>query len=274
MTSRFAWMQRPLAVLMVSIFALAAPAKFVDYAAIGGLLAHYLLAFWFHPWAKVKNAGVLAPHIFLIGILALVALLQNFYQFPHIILFFGMHFVLTEMYERKQAEESVVKLARAIYYAAAYLCFMKFNLGLGEIGFPLLAAAAVALAFLLVKLRSWKQAIRELAFFIPIVLTFREPTRFNYILLYHVAIWWAIPLLNPSGVTKKYVRDSALVTGIFLALVFISCAWQESLYWAWNRETMRLGYIHVAISLVMSSSNPLFVRTAALRAQGFFRNVL
>jgi hypothetical protein len=209
----------------------------------------------------------------LVALLILLAQLMFYAGFPGIILFFGIHFVLTEMYEHRLREGTVIVVARGFYYAGAYLFFMRFNLGLEGMGGPIFFITTAGFLLLAFKLRKPTLIAAELAFFAPIILALNQPMRFNFVLTYHVILWWMIPMARGySMVPRKYVLETAFFTLFFVALVFGTYFVHEANFWVWRRELTRFGYVHVAVSFLMSALNPMFLRSGFLRLQGLLRN--
>ncbi|MGZ3694689.1 MAG: hypothetical protein ACXWQO_10940, partial [Bdellovibrionota bacterium] len=64
--SPFAWLQRPLAILVTLGFAWLIPGNMFDLFAIAILFAHYVAALRFHPWGKIRSSGALPAHLVLI----------------------------------------------------------------------------------------------------------------------------------------------------------------------------------------------------------------
>jgi hypothetical protein len=275
MLNRYSWLQRPLAILAVIPLVLALPSQTVDLIALALLLAHYMSAFLFHPWGKIAKAGALTPHVALLILVALLSQLQFLLSAPNILLFFGLHFVLTELYDGRVAEDVWLRTARACFYGFAYLFFLRLNLGLEMFGPWFLGAALVSLAATLIRSPGLRARGFELAFLVPIAAAAFQPMRFSYVLLYHVVVWWMIPVVRGySPAPRKYLAVTAVLSVVLLAVVLGTTLAHESLYWAWRRETIRLGYLHVALSFVMSSLNPWIIRTGSLRLQRVLANVV
>jgi hypothetical protein len=269
------WMQRPLAILatLAAIWLLSVTA--FDLFAASILFAHYLAAFRFHPWGKISKAGNLGPHLILIGLLMIIAQLMFQFSMPGIVLFFGIHFVLTELYENHRGEIFKIGICRAIYYGGVYLFFMKYNLGMEAFEAPLLSVTLTALLLLAFYLREVPQILCELSFLLPLFFAHHQPMRFSYILSYHVILWWMIPVVRGHVVLpKKILMETTIYTIFFIVLVFGTYAWHESNFWVWRREVTRFGYIHVAVSFMMSTLNPMIVRSGFLRLQGMLRHVV
>lgn len=269
-----AWLQRPLAILFTLSLAFLLPVTYFDLFGAAILLAHYVAAIWFHPWGRIRKSGNLPGHLLLIGILFVIALLQFRFSLPAIELYFGIHFVLTEYYERSKTQVPGNAFFRYAFYSAVYLYFMKYNLNITELARPLLALAVVSYGGMLIRERNWRTLLAEAAFFVPLYFAYQQPMRFSYILTYHVMLWWALPLSQgASGLPRRYWLQAGAIAAFFGALVFGTYFMDESYFWFWRREATRFGYVHVTLSFLMSSLNPAFLRTGFQRLQGI-RNVV
>lgn len=258
-SSELGWLQRPLAILATALLIALFPTRTFDLIAYALLFAHYFGAVIYHPWKRIADSGQLRPHLLIVIGTAILALAQFACGFPPIILYFGVHFVFTELYENRQPESKSSRVARGLFYSATYLLFMRQHLGLDSFFYALCVLCSLGLAGSWALAPSWRARLADLSLLAPLVAASFLPTRFTYILTYHVMLWWMIPVVR-QGARVKFLKGSLALTAFFLVLILGSAAWNESLYWAWSRETVRFGYLHVSLTLVMSSLNPAAIR--------------
>ncbi|HTL47614.1 MAG TPA: hypothetical protein VL688_06070 [Verrucomicrobiae bacterium] len=241
-------------------------------------MGHYLLAL-FYSWKQIKRVA-LVPETRLPGLgLLFLTVPAIYYQWPNMVLFFGVHHTLTESYvvsdDRLRGRRALMG-GRLLMNAFAYCIMLAREPVMRQFSQPLMlagfaAACAVFYYFLFVERRSFAAAgLREQVFFelalLAAVIVSLAVGGFTYrqLLFYHVAIWLFLPL---PGLAKKGTGNAA---GYLLATAAVSLAcfaftplwdtpWKLSTH-ALEYAVISTGYAHVILSFGVSSLNPRWVQ--------------
>lgn len=240
------------------------------YLAIG--FAHYLLAF---VYSRRHILRILSNRQTLLAAAGLAALggLVTVSSIPDIVLYFGVHHVLTESYllqSRGGAEKSLLR-ARLVFNAAAYCLILRHHTAF-EI-FPsvfLLACTLISFAAVLYFLYRARPFLSEGEFrdgflfdalgLAAALLSIKVHVPFWPFVLYHFLFWCFLPAAkmirarSSCGSLILYGVLTAVLTGFFYALTGsfsrAQLTYQINLW----------GYIHITASFAISVLNPVWVR--------------
>lgn len=241
------------------------------YLAIG--FAHYLLAF---VYSRRHILRILSGRQTLLAAAGLAAAgsIVTLSSVPDIVLYFGLHHVLTESYllqsRRGRAEDSLLR-ARLVFNAAAYCLILRHQVVFKT--FPsvfLLACTVISFAAVLCFLYRARPFLSAGEFrdgflfdalgFAAALLSIKVHVPFWPLVLYHFLFWCFLPAVRmiraqaSSGKLFLYGVLTAVLTGFFYALTGnfsrVQLTYQINLW----------GYIHITASFAISVLNPVWVR--------------
>lgn len=240
------------------------------YLAIG--FAHYLLAFVYSRRHVLRIHSDRQTLLAAAG-LAAAGFVVTVSSIPDIVLYFGLHHVLTESYllqSRSRKDHSLLK-ARLVFNAAAYCLILRHQTVFES--FPpvfLLACTVISFAAVLYFLYRARPFLSEEEFrdgflfdtlgFAAALISIRVQVPFWPFILYHFLFWCFLPAARmiraqtSAGKLILYGVLTAVLTGFFYALTGnfsrSQLAYQINLW----------GYIHITASFAISVLNPVWVR--------------
>lgn len=240
------------------------------YLAIG--FAHYLLAFVYsrrHIFRIISGRQTLLAAA---GLAAAGCLLTRF-SVPDIVLYFGLHHVLTESYllQFRGREENSLLKARLVFNAAAYCLILRHQTVFESLP-PvfLLACTMISFTAVLYFLYRARPFLSEGEFrdgflfdalgFAAALLSITVQVPFWPFVLYHFLFWCFLPAVRmvraqaPFGNLILYGVLTAVLTGFFFVLTGnfsrAQLTYQINLW----------GYIHITASFALSVLNPVWIR--------------
>ncbi len=240
------------------------------YLAIG--FAHYLLAFVYsrRPILRILSGRqtVLAA-----AGLAAAGAIVTLSSIPDIVLYFGLHHVLTESYllqSRGRKEHSLLR-ARLVFNAAAYCLILRHQTVFENLPSVFLLACTVtsfaAVLYFLYRARAFLSEgefrdgfLFDTLGFAAALISIKVHVPFWPFVLYHFLFWCFLPAARmiraqaSLGKLILYGVLTAVLTGFFYALTGnfsrSQLAYQISLW----------GYIHITASFAISVLNPVWIR--------------
>ncbi|RYZ93507.1 MAG: hypothetical protein EOP06_00615 [Proteobacteria bacterium] len=229
--------------------------------------------------------------IYAAGILGLSLFLITWFRTPAILIFFGIHHVLSEVYiahathgDLHKRERYFEIMLRGLFHMFLYLVASDGDMALASyLGSPSIEPLCLLVAALTLVIYSFlmKQSglstksfydllSAELLLFISVVLVPANKESIILVLLYHFILWTLVPLrtLAVQGGKKlilRYVRDTG-ASFVMFALVFAvaSVIWRKDPFSILADQGLSalatFGYLHIGLSFAVSRHNPVWVR--------------
>ncbi len=249
------------------------------------VMGHYLLALLFSGKQIRQVLGQTASRPPFAALLSVTGLLVFFVK-PSIDVYFGLHHALNEAYATNtfsgdsQKRWDRLDVSRFFFNLFTYYVIARSNLSISNV-FPAWFLAAgwavslVLMAYFLFRARSSMERSRFLDYvlmealaLVLVGLSLQYKFETHYVMMYHFIFWILFPALKtamrgagPSHLA--YFAWTAVVTGAF------SCLFT----WLWGRPFMvgltypqmvtqvaLWGYVHITLSLALSSANPRWIR--------------
>jgi len=258
------------------------------------LYAHYLQQIVYSPnvmnamWARSPKAN--SPTMFVVRLVFLTGLfaIAQFTPYLPIALYFGVHFVLTEVYGQDFYRSNFLErclhlLSSSSVYALFVHRLEPFNRVPKELYVGLFVAALAGLVFCHFRNRNaglgreTKNSLKPLIAYEACAVIFliwgpRHDTQLANIIFYHVA-WWAIyPLKKPfeqllirrPDLSKKSLKSNEAIyiyttVAISAALYLMMVQNDRYLLGVLTQDLVLWGNVHITISFALSSSHPDFI---------------
>lgn len=235
-------------------------------------LSHYLVSFYFS-WKATKNVFKYNPLLTLFIILLGIGMATS--SVPSIVIFFGIHHVLSEHYLGREKNHSLAfDSSRILLILLSYLFFVKRNVMQVQMPFLMWLFVILGAGYLLYcifltykkELTRYFMANEILSFALVCVFVLSPTFGFVEIVGYHFLVWLFIPCFQSkdSLVLIKYLV-STIVSFLFLLVVAVYIYQNNSLNGLVHvtglffNAMFALGYIHIALSFIVSRQNPRFL---------------
>jgi hypothetical protein len=239
------------------------------------LMAHYLMAVIFLAnIKKVTSRG--NRYIASLVLLAITAAVITNLQFIHILVYFGIHSILTDIYMprylgMKQTVGEII--ARVPFTALSYFFFIRElpivkDILPAETHFYLTGMSFIIMTFYFI----WKKKEfpwYEIPFLIAVMASFYFEFVFEpySVIFYHIILWLFLPILKLRWKASKMVGLHFLLYGIFVAFPFPD-NFLINPQNCWGDHCIGfIAYFHITVSFGTSGLNPIFLQ----RALGFIK---
>lgn len=232
------------------------------------LLAHYIIAAIYSlKFRVVKEKG----NRLIVSLLILTALsfLITYNQYFHILLYFGIHFTLTDVYLHRYLGLKESKLLLSFRYpftAFTYCYFIRETYFLQYFGDGVVFFYLAIISFIGIVIASIYEKENfpwyEVPMLIAVVLSnyFNEVFQPYSVILYHIVLWFFLPMLKLKSKSIKVCSYHL----ILFAILFIYPLKDD---WFIDITKCRDGacigfmaYFHVTISFASSTLNPVFLQ--------------
>lgn len=246
----------------MSLLSLRVPFALSQSIFFATLFGHYVVQLVYSPRQLQEGLRPVAPwRLFaLLGTFALA----NYTRHLPMGLFFGVHFVFSELYTGELRAEGLLPFfSRALTVSATYLLCCA---GLPEFASlpraALLAALLFGFAGLALSGRRHLGLLAYEAVGVPFALLLPQLGRSQLtdIIFVHLVFWFLYPLRRLRGqALVRYLAITAGLTGAFFAFTPASGLFDIG-FPAWALLATLTGNVHITLSFALSASNPGWVR--------------
>ncbi len=240
-------------------------------------LGHYALGYLYSK--KQILTAIRRPETYGVTLLILLTcLLTVHYRFPDIVLYFGLHCVLTEVYwlNKTYTAQSCLTVSRFLLNFSVYLFILRQEKVPSMVPGSFWAFGLVLSIFYFIitlkrnlpSLKHYKNETLDICLFeaagmIPVILSLFFRIRFGDVIFYHVIMWIFIPLTQTPRMNLRdifrYGFLTACITGGFLLLTPLGGNCFRIPILKLNTAVILWGYVHITSSLMLSSFNPQWI---------------
>lgn len=227
------------------------------------IFTHYIVAFLFaFKKGSLKNKP--KRYLPILILLTGVAFALSYYQVVNILIYFGIHFILTELYVFRFLgwhESKFLFCSRVPFNIIAYSFFARSAPIIGENLttniFIVLGVISFLAVFLVSFLKKEKFPIYEIPMFLALMIAGYFDLSFPAygVLFYHVTLWYFLPIIKYKAGS---VKPTLIQLGLFLALLgFIQFGGGDLVAGLRGANPIGLFAIfHITISFATSVLNP------------------
>lgn len=274
---------RAIGIVTVTVLAATCPEPVFLALFASAALGHYALSFLYsrRPATRLWNQPDARLPVALLGLLGVAIVLWDFpvESHPLILLYFGIHHVLSEVYlgragVGRELRSRGLVASRFAFNLLVYVFLIRYRdwatLIPSAVLWAGMALAGGAVLFYLYRFRgavSRETILDHLLFemlgLVMVAVSLFVQVTFIQIIFYHVVVWFMVPLgmLRIRGGVGTYLVRTAVVTGGLLALTpLLGFPWQFSTGQMLD-QVFLWGYIHITASFALSSLNPGWIRT-------------
>ena len=232
------------------------------------VLGHFLTSFIY------SKKRLLAPASGPDFLVLIACGLTAFFRFPDIVLYFGVHYALTEVYwiNKMHPQWSYLTPHRFLLNAFGYLFMLRHEKAIAAVpGYFWAVGLVGALVYFFYGIHKRRVSARNLvdtflfeaAAMLPIVLSIFFEIKFWNLLVYHTFIWIFIPAVKKPPMKwheafSYWLLTSLLTTGILL-LTPLGGGYLNVPLKKLDDAVVFWGYMHITSSFMLSSYNPEWV---------------
>jgi hypothetical protein len=239
------------------------------------LMAHYLMAVLFLTNInKVKSRG--NKYLVSLGLLIIAAAVIANFQLFHILVYFGVHSILTDIYMPrylgiKQSSKEII--ARIPFTALTYFFFIRKLPLVSDIiqedshFYLILISFVMMSAYYIIK--KIKFPLYEIPFLITAIVSYQMNFVFEpySVIFYHILLWLFLPIIKFKWGASKLVGLHFLLYGLFVFYPVTDNYLVNPLK-CWSDHCVGfIAYFHITISFATSALNPV----ALQRLVGFIK---